>query len=49
MCLYHKYFIDMFAVQNKTHDVISFHSYRSNYCGGADANNGVRIGYYCNI
>lgn len=46
--LYHKYFIDMFAIQNKTHDVISFSSCRGNYCGGF-ANNRVREVYYCNI
>ncbi len=38
----------MFAIQNKTHDVISFSSCRSDYRGGF-ANNGVRKGYYCNI
>jgi hypothetical protein len=47
--LYHNYFIDMFAIQNETHNVISFHSCCDNYRGGADASNGVRMGYYCNI
>ncbi len=46
--LYHKYFIDMFAIQNKTHDVISYSSYRGHSCGGF-ANNRVREVYYCNI
>ena len=47
--LYHKYFIDMFAIQNETHDVISFSSCRGNYRGGAYASNRVRTEYYCNI
>jgi hypothetical protein len=46
--LYHKYFIDMFAIQNKTHDVISYSSYRGHSCGGF-AKNRVREVYYCNI
>ena len=46
--LYPKNFIDMFAIQNKTHDVISYSSYRGHSCGGF-ANNRVRVVYYCNI